>query len=131
MKKDNDRLFEGFARPLPPTDLRERTLRLAGTALMGPARRDVWGRVWESVLLRLVWTGAVAVLLASHVVISTAEYPNARRSGKAAMLSVADDGDELFEIVDLARITTSRPGLMGFREASDRPGKRISKGDVS
>ena len=131
MRNENKRLFEGFESPMLPTDLRDLTVREAGSALLRPPLPDCWGRLWESAWLRLVWAGGVAVLLVSHVVISTADDPVSPNFSRAGVLVAADYGDELSEIVDLPRIIDLRPSLMGYRNASALLGKRKSKGDVS
>jgi len=131
MRNENNRLFEGFERPLPPPDLRERTLRAAGSALLRPAPSDSWRTLWESAWFRLVWTGGVAVLLVSHVVISNPGNPVSYESNGTGIPVAANDEDELSEIVDLPRIIALRPSLVGFRPVNARLGGRTSEGDVS
>ncbi len=131
MRNDSESLFERFERPLPPSGLRERTLRAAGSALLRPARSDSWRKLWESVWLRLAWAGGVAVLLVSHVVISTAD-DSALRGPLAPGLVVAEDyGNELSEIVDLPRIVALRPTLMGSQNSDAGLGAEELKGNLS
>jgi len=131
MRNDNERLFEEFESPMLPTDLRDRTLREAGSALLRSPRPDSWGRLWESAWFRLVWTAAVVMLLTSHVVISNPGNPVSYESNRAGIPVVANYEDELSEIVDLPRIIALRPSLLGFRPVNARLGGRTSEGDVS
>ena len=131
MRNENIRLFEGFERPLPPPDLRERTLRAAGSALLRPARSDSWRTLWESVWLRLAWAGGVAVLLVSHVVISTVGDSGSYDPLMPGLLVSADYGTELSEIVDLPRIIALRPTLLGSQDSGADLGGKELKGNLS
>lgn len=131
MRNDNESLFERFERPLPPPGLRERTLREAGLALVRPPQREFWAILWESLWLRLVWTSAVAVLVTSHFVISTADDPALHGPLVPGLVVAEDYGNELSEIVDLPRIIALRPTLMGSQNAGAGLGGKELKGNLS
>jgi hypothetical protein len=64
-----DRLFEGFAPPQPPLELKERVMREANGRSTVEPPRDVWSRVWENGWLRLAWAASVLLLLAGNLLL--------------------------------------------------------------
>jgi hypothetical protein len=131
MENSRESLLQSFKRPLPPPDLREQTLRAAGLALLRPAKSDYWESLWESVLLRVVWSAGVAVLLVSHVVISIDEATAVQDPSRTVILAAADPEDELFEVVGLSRINASLPSLVGPPEAAGDFETKETNGGVS
>ncbi len=66
---DLERLLPGLEPPPPPAGLRVRAVAAARERMAAAPAPDLWSRIWNNRGLRLAWAGAVALLLAGHVLV--------------------------------------------------------------
>jgi hypothetical protein len=69
-------VFAGLVPPVPPEKLKDDVLRASQEAWQNRNGESLWTRLWYHRGLRVVWTGAVALLLIGHIFLPTA--PSAR-----------------------------------------------------
>ncbi len=64
-----ERLLPGLEPPPPPAGLRGRAVAAARERIAAAPAPDLWSKIWNNRALRLAWVGAVALLLAGHVLV--------------------------------------------------------------
>lgn len=109
MNQTLDPMREGLAPPVPPAELRVRTLSEARAAMTVNGRDDIWVRLWRSQPIRLIWATSVAALLFGHIVIG-AGVPSGPADTIRPVMAAAAIRDELAEVIDVERITIEVPG---------------------
>ncbi|MCU0305738.1 MAG: hypothetical protein MUC56_16935 [Thermoanaerobaculales bacterium] len=98
--------FAELAPPLPPNELRTRTLAAARAALGRAGAPDIWTRLWRSPLAQIAWAASVAAIAFGHLTLADPPAP-ARPALPAAAVAAA--ADELGEIADLPRLADDLP----------------------
>jgi len=102
-------MSEGLAPPVPPPELRDRTLQAARAAMTSDGRDDVWLRLWRSRPIRFAWATSVAALLFGHIVIGSGA-PSGPEDTIRPVMAAAAIRDELAAVIDVKRVTIELPG---------------------
>jgi len=111
MKQPLDPMSEGLGPPVPPLELRDRTLQAARAAMTSDGGDDIWLRLWRSRPIRVAWATSVATLLFGHIVISSGAgaRPGPEDTIRPVMAATAMC-DELAAVIDVKRVTIELPG---------------------
>lgn len=111
MKRPLDPMSEGLAPPVPPPELRDRTLQAARAAMRLNGRDDIWLRLWRSRPIRFAWATSVAALLFGHIVIGAGAGARPGPEGTIRpVMAAAAIRDELAEVINMERVTIELPG---------------------
>jgi hypothetical protein len=108
-----DRLLRGLEPPLPPPDLRSKTLTAARRSVAVEKDTDIWSVIWNSRRIRLMWAGAAALLLAGHVLLVPGKGSPSNRVDHA--LAAKNRADEhLVEMLRPVRIIDNVQPMVGL-----------------
>lgn len=119
----------GLDTPLPPTDLRQRTLAVVRESLGREQVSDGWSHLWFSRPLRVAWMVSMAACVAGHLAVTLASKTDSS-PGSTMIVSADVLGDEeLQEIIDLPRVDQSVLGDTVF--INDRIDNRHQRGHES
>lgn len=108
MNQTLEPMREGLAPPVPPAELRVRTLHAARAAMTMNGRDDIWSLLWRSRPIRLAWATSVAALLFGHIVIGAGASSGPADTIRPLMAAAAIH-DELAEVIDVERVTIELP----------------------
>lgn len=118
IKRADESLFEGLEPPPPPTDLRMRALSAARQQMAEAPVPDLWSKIWNGRVFRLAWAGAVVLLLAGHVLVSSKSVSSATTNPRVL---AEDQRDEQF--LDILRPVelnaNAHPTIGRFAAAAD------------
>ncbi len=115
---DLERLLPGLEPPPPPAGLRSRAVAAARDSMTAAPAPDRWSRIWNSRALRLAWAGAVALLLAGHVLISG--DPGSVFTPNPPVMADTQRDEHLIEILRQVRIDAdAHPSIGLFAGAAD------------
>jgi hypothetical protein len=109
MNQPLDHMNEGLAPPVPPPELKVRTLQATRAVMTANGGDDIWLRLWRSQPIRLAWALSVAALLFGHIVIG-AGAPSGPADTIRPVMAAAAIHHELAEVIDVERVTTELPG---------------------
>jgi hypothetical protein len=104
-------LFEGFAPPNPPAELRGQTLERATVALQEDPLPDLWSRIWRNRPLRLAWAATVLALIGANLATTRVPTPSSAHLAAWFPGSFAGIDEEVVEIVRLPRLQADAGSL--------------------
>lgn len=115
---DLERLLPDLEPPPPPAGLRARALAAARERMAAAPPPDLWSRIWNNRTLRLAWAGAVALLVAGHVVVSRA--PGSAFTPNPPVMADTQRDEQFIEILRQVRIDAdAHPAIGLFAGAAD------------
>ena len=115
---DLELLLPGLEPPPPPAGLRARAVAAARDSMTAAPAPDRWSRIWNSRALRLAWAGAVALLVAGHVLVG--RDPGSGFTPNPPVMAETQRDEQFIEILRQVQINAdAHPSIGLFVGAAD------------